>query len=399
MLKVLRHTLSAAVLAACLAPAAAPAATDAPATQSATPADPVRARDLGVPLEGEPGPLNAITDVAGIEVGHVTVRDDDVRTGATAIFPRGRDGTDGVAAAVFAFNGTGEMTGTHLIEELGVFFGPVVLTGTLGVGAARDGVLQWTAQTFDDPNVRFSRVLPVIAETYDGGLSDVWKMPLTTDHMVEALDAARGGPVAEGAVGGGTGMVCYYFKCGIGTASRIVHYGPDTAFTVGVLVQANHGERSQLTIAGTPAGHHISDLMPTRSRTAVAANEGDGSIIIIVATDAPLLPGQLKRLARRATIGMGRTGGQGDSLSGDIFLAFTTANPVTMGGSEPLSYQSIPGEALDPLFSGVVQATEEAILNALIAGQDTHGRGGSHVYGLPHDRVRDILERYGRAND
>lgn len=382
------RTLLSIALAGGLAFASAACAQDAP-----------RARDLGIPLEGETGPLNAITDVAGIEVGHLTLHEGDAHTGVTTIFPRGRAATDGVAAGVFSFNGTGEMTGTHLIDEFGAFFGPIAITGTLGVGAARDGILQWTAQNFDDPTVRFSRVLPVVAETYDGGLSDVWSLPLTPEHVVEALDAARSGPVAEGAVGGGTGMVCYYFKCGIGTSSRLVRYGEDIAFTVGVLVQANHGVRDQLRIAGTPAGREIADLMPRRANQADAAGEGDGSIIIVIATDAPLLPDQLRRLARRATIGMGRTGGQGDSSSGDIFIAFTTANPVTLGAGAPLDYQSIPGEALDPLFDGVVQATEEAILNALVAGEDTTGRGNSHVYGLPHDRVRDILARYGRLDD
>lgn len=368
-------------------------------TSAACAQDAPRARDLGIPLEGETGPLNAITDVAGVEVGQFSLNEGDTHTGVTAIFPRGRTATDGVTAGIFSFNGTGEMTGAHLINEFGAFFGPVAITGTLGVGAARDGILDWTAQNFDDPTVRFSRVLPVVAETYDGGLSDVWSMALTPEHVVAALDAARPGPVAEGAVGGGTGMVCYYFKCGIGTSSRVVHYGEDIAFTVGVLVQANHGVRDQLRIAGTPAGQEIDDLMPRRASQADAAGEGDGSIIIVIATDAPLLPDQLRRLARRATIGMGRTGGQGDSSSGDIFLAFTTANPVTLGAGAPLDYQSIPGEALDPLFDGVVQATEEAILNALVAGSDTTGRGNSHVYGLPHDRVREILARYGRLED
>lgn len=369
------------------------------ATSVSSAQDSVRARELGIPFDGSPGPLNAITDVTGVEVGHFTLRERDVHTGVTAIFPRSRESTDGVTAGMFSFNGTGEMTGAHLIDELGAFFGPVALTGTLGVGAARDGILRWTARNFEDPSLRFSRVLPVVAETFDGGLSDVWSLPLTTDHVIAALDAARSGPIAEGAIGGGTGMVCYYFKCGIGTASRIVRYGGDITFTVGVLVQANHGTRDQLTIAGTPVGREIDDLMPRQASLNEAAGAGDGSIIIIIATDAPLLPDQLRRLARRATIGMGRTGGQGDSSSGDIFLAFTTANPVSLGSGAPLTYQSIPGEALDPLFDGVIQATEEAILNALVAGEDTTGRGNSHVYGVPGDRIREILARYGRLED
>jgi L-aminopeptidase/D-esterase-like protein len=350
-----------------------------------------RARDIGIPLEGEPGACDAITDVAGVEVGQVTVVREDVRTGATVILPRGRDGKEGVAAGFFAFNGTGEMTGTHFIKEFGAFFGPVVLTGTLGVGTARNGVLDWTRRTFDDPSVRFSRILPVVAETYDGGLSDVWRMPLTTEHVVKALEAARTGPVEEGSVGGGTGMVCFSFKCGIGTASRVVRFGADTPFTVGVLVQANHGRREDLVIAGRPVGREIPDLMPRRSGEPQAAGEGDGSLIVVIATDAPLLPSQLQRLAHRATMGMGRTGDYGTSLSGDIFLAFTTANPISLGSPVPLPMKSIPGEALDPIFSAVAQATEEAILNALVAGEDTAGRGGAFIYGLPHERVRRIL--------
>lgn len=367
----------------------------APAVAQTSP----RARDLGVPFAGEPGPLNAITDVAGVEVGHVTiVRGDDIRTGATAIFPRGRqDIVTGVTAAVFDFNGTGELTGSHLIDEIGAFYGPVVLTGTTGVGAARDGVQRWVGANFSDPLVRYTQLLPVIGETYDGGLSDAWRMALTPDDVVLALQSARTGPVAEGSVGGGTGMVCFYFKCGIGTASRIVNFGPGASFTVGVLVQANQGVRDQLTIAGVPVGREIRDLAPRRAT--VPGESTDGSIIVIIATDAPLLPNQMSRLARRATIGLGRTGAQGDSGSGDIFLAFTTANPVPIGSEAPLTFQSIPNEALDPLFDGVVQATEEAIINALVAGRDMNGRGNSFVYGMPHARVRQVLRRRGVLGD
>lgn len=360
---------------------------------------PPRARDLGIPFSGQPGPLNAITDVAGVEVGHATiVRGDDIRTGATTIFPRGRrDIATGVTAAVFDFNGTGELTGSHLIDEIGAFYGPVVLTGTTGVGAARDGVQRWVGRTFADPLTRYTQLLPVIGETYDGGLSDAWRMALTPDDVVSALEGARGGPVQEGSVGGGTGMVCFYFKCGIGTSSRVIDFGPGVAFTVGVLVQANHGVRDQLTIAGVPVGREIGDLAPRRAT--IPGESTDGSIIIIVATDAPLLPNQMARLARRATIGLGRTGAQGDSGSGDIFLAFTTANPVPIGSETPLAFQSIPNEALDPLFDGVVQATEEAIINALVAGRDMNGRGNSFVYGMPHARVRQVLRRRGVLRD
>ncbi|HJN53430.1 MAG TPA: P1 family peptidase, partial [Pseudomonadales bacterium] len=314
-------------------------------------AEPTRARDLGINFDGEPGPLNAITDVACVEVGHATVIEGTARTGATSIFPRPKKSIEGVTAATFTFNGTGEMTATHLIKEFGAFFGPIVLTGTLGVGTAHHATSLWTARNFTNPDIRFSRILPVIAETYDGGLSDAWSFPLSTDNVIEALDGARGGPVAEGSVGGGTGMVCHHFKSGIGTASRVVPYGPDKAYTVGVLVQANHGMRDQLTIRGTRVGRKITDLLPTRASDADL--DGDGSIIVIVATDAPLVSSQLERLAKRATIGMARTGGQGDSMSGDIFLAFSTANPVVLGSAKPLPAHSIPSEALSPLIGGV----------------------------------------------
>ncbi|MEM9171054.1 MAG: P1 family peptidase [Pseudomonadota bacterium] len=314
-----------------------------------------RARDLGVPFDGDPGPLNAITDVAGVSVGHVSLTRGRARTGATAVFPRDKAAADGVAAGYFAFNGTGELTGAHFIEEFGAFFGPVVLTGTLGVGAARDGILQWTKDEIADADARFSRILPVVGETYDGALSDAWSFPLKPGHVVEALRKARPGPVEEGAVGGGVGMVAYEFKGGIGTASRAVRFDAQTTYTVGVLVQTNHGRRSQLRVAGAPVGRMIADLRPVGAPAASA--EGDGSIIVLIATDAPLLPSQLKRLARRATVGMARTGGEGSSLSGDIFLAFSTANPVALGARAHQA-TSLPGEALDPLIAGVVQATE-----------------------------------------
>ncbi|MEM5516371.1 P1 family peptidase [Henriciella sp. AS95] len=350
-----------------------------------------RARDIGITFDGTPGTLNAVTDVAGVEVGHVTLNEGNARTGATVVFPLGKDATEGVAAGYFAFNGTGELTGTHFIEEFGAFFGPVTLTGTLGVGAARDGVLQWTKEHFaGNDDVKFSRVLPVVGETYDGGLNDAWSFPLTPAHVIKALNEARTGPVEEGSVGGGTGMVAYYFKGGIGTASRIASYGSGMDFTVGVLVQANHGARDQLVIDGVDIGKMITDLQPQRAPK--ADTERDGSIIILIATDAPLLPSQLKRLARRAAIGMGRTGGQGDSLSGDIFLAFSTSNKVTLGGEGPLTYTSIPNEALDPLFTAVVDATEEAIINALVAAEDMQGGRGGHVYELPEERVRALLQ-------
>ncbi|WP_321489021.1 P1 family peptidase [uncultured Hyphomonas sp.] len=350
-----------------------------------------RARDIGIIFDGEPGTLNAITDLPGVEVGHVTLDEGRARTGATVVFPLGKDAKEGVSAAYFAFNGTGELTGAHFIEEFGAFFGPVTLTGTLGVGEARDGVLEWTAKHFDgDDDAKYSRVLPVVGETYDGGLNDAWSFPLTTQNVVDALESARSGAVEEGSVGGGTGMVAYGFKGGIGTSSRIVRYSEDAAFTVGVLVQANHGSRDQLVVDGIDVGKIIKDLQPVRPPK--SDTERDGSIIILIGTDAPLLPGQLKRLARRAAIGMGRTGGQGDSLSGDIFLAFSTTNKVTLGASVPATYASLPNEALDPMFDAVVEATEEAILNALVAAEDMPGGRGGFVHEMPEDRVRAIVQ-------
>ena len=363
-------------------------------TACAQSANSIRARDIGIPFTGETGPLNAITDVPGVTVGHVTLAEGEARTGATAIFPRGSDAIEGVAAATFTFNGTGEMTGTHLIDEYGAFFGPVVLTGTLGVGTARDAVSIWTASRFSDPIVRYSRLLPVVAETFDGFLNDVWSLPLQTENVIEALETASAGPVKEGSVGGGTGMICYQFKCGIGTASRIVRVDEETAFTVGVLVQANHGRRDQLTIAGVQVGQQIPDLKPHREAV-LPEDARDGSIIIVIATDSPLLPGQLSRLAKRATIGLARTGGQGDTGSGDIFLAFTTANPFILGGGTPINYTSIPNEQLDPLFDAVIQATEEAILNAMVAADDMSGHEGSKVHAMPHDRMQTILRKSG----
>ncbi len=347
---------------------------------------PVRARDLGIPFSGEAGPLNAITDVPGIEVGQTTVIGGDTRTGVTAIHPLGKSSEAGVSAGYFAFNGTGELTGSQFIDEIGTIFGPILLTGTLGVGTARDGVLAWTDKHFKDEYTRASRIIPVIGETYDGGLSDVWKLPLSRQNVIDALEGATTGPVTEGAVGGGTGMVCYYFKCGIGTASRVITLGPDK-FTLGVLVQANHGRREQLTLAGVPVGKNIPDLMPRRASKVQAMREGDGSLIVVIATDAPLLPDQLQRLARRATIGMARTGATGTTSSGDIFIAFSTATPVTIGVPEFKSYKSVPSEFLDSLLEAAAFATEESIANALVAGKDMEGRGGSFVHGLPKDRV------------
>lgn len=353
-----------------------------------------RARDLGVPFEGEPGPLNAITDVAGVEVGHTTlirgagklvVGEGPVRTGVSVIFPRGKADAAPVFAGYFALNGNGEMTGAAWIDEAGILEGPIGLTNTHSVGVVRDAIIQWQVRQGRAGTVWWS--LPVVAETWDGWLNDINGFHVKPEHVFAALESARNGPVAEGGVGGGTGMICHEFKGGIGTASRRVG-----AHTVGVLVQANYGLRSQLRIAGVPVGREIREgaFRPERET---------GSIIIIVGTDAPLLPHQLKRLARRAALGLARNGSIAGDGSGDLFLAFSTHNAVPLQRGQPVTVELLSGGDLDPLFAGVVQATEEAIINALVAGTTMTGWDDHVVLGLPHDRLRAVLQKYGRLND
>jgi D-aminopeptidase len=357
-----------------------------------------RARDLGVPLDGTPGPLNAITDVAGVEVGHTTlIRGEGklvvgqgqgpVRTGVTAVLPRGRASLEPVFAAWFSLNGNGEMTGTTWIDESGQLEGPVMITNTHSVGVVRDAVVGWLVRR--DPSVSWA--LPVVAETYDGFLNDINGFHVKPEHALAALDNARGGPVSEGNVGGGTGMRVHQFKGGIGTSSRKLPEA-DGGYMVGVLVQANYGKREQLRIAGVPVGREITDLMPTRG----AANEDGGSIIIVVATDAPLLPHQLQRLVKRAALGVARTGGIAEHTSGDIFVAFSTANRIAAEPSEVVRVEMLPSQRITPLFAATVEATEEAILNALIAAEDMTGINGNKVYALPHDRLQKILKSYNR---
>jgi D-aminopeptidase len=362
-----------------------------------TGADP-RARDLGVPFHGTPGRYNAITDVSGVQVGETTVLDlpgkGGARTGVTAILPLGHEGHEGVMAGQFTFNGTGEMTGSHLIRDFGAFFGPVLLTGTTAVGTVSEGALRWTKKTFADPLQRYSRILPVVAETYDGDLNDAWSFPIHADHVTSAIESAAGGPVAEGNVGGGTGMIAHGFKGGTGTSSRVVKVGAAT-FVVGVMVQANYGSRDMLTIAGVPVGEEIRDLTPTFP---AGGRRKEGSIIIIVATDAPLSSTQLERMAKRATIGLARVGGLGGATSGDIFLAFSTANRVSIGSTALQTYATIPADAMSLLFQGVADATEESIVNALVAARTMTGYDGLTVYALPHDRLRAILQSHGRLN-
>ena len=363
----------------------------------------VRARDIGIPFEGTPGKFNAITDVAGVEVGYTTlisgegalkVSEGPVRTGVTAILPRGhRSLNDPVYAGFFSLNGNGEMTGTTWVEESGFLEGPIVITNTHSVGVARDAVIAWRIKHGAADKTGYWWSLPVVAETWDGWLNDINGFHVRPEDVAHALETAHGGAIEEGSVGGGTGMICYEFKGGSGTASRKVdiNVGKDTrprSFMVGVFVQANCGRRAQLTIAGIPVGKEIPGEV---------YKEESGSIIIVVATDAPLLPHQLKRLARRAALGLARTGSISGNGSGDLFIAFSTANPGA-ANPDPITHpvETIPNDRMDPIFAGVVQATEEAIVNALIDNQSMTGRDNHRVDALPHDRMRELLKKYNR---
>jgi D-aminopeptidase len=348
-----------------------------------------RARDLGVPFDGGPGPLNAITDVAGVEVGQTTLNSgagkQAVRTGVTAVWPRGKQSKDQVFGGWFSLNGNGEMTGTTWVEESGFLAGPVLITNTHSVGVVRDAYIAWVARkglsTF---------LLPVVAETYDGFLNDVNGFHVKPDDVFRALDSASAGPVAEGNAGGGTGMVCYGFKGGIGTASRKAG-----AWTVGALVQCNCGRRAQLTVAGVPVGREIPDNVPY-AENAPWIREDVGSIIIVIATDAPLLPHQLKRLARRASMGLARTGSSSGNSSGDIFIAFSTANADAAKPAGMVTLSMAPNEQMNPLFEATITATEEAIVNAMVGAESMTGYDGHRVTALPHDRLREALRKYNR---
>jgi L-aminopeptidase/D-esterase-like protein len=389
------HALSALALALLALPVALPAG-----------ALPVgikpRARDLGIPFNGMPGPRNSITDVQGVEVGQVTIIRGEgklvpgqgpVRTGVTAILPRGHQGStssDPVFAGWYALNGNGEMTGTTWIDEGGFLAGPVLITNTHSVGVVRDAVVEWCARRFPAQAANGDLSLPVVAETWDGFLNDIFGFHVTKEHAFQALDAASD-RVEEGNAGGGTGMISYGFKGGIGTASRHLAE-PEGGYTVGVLVQSNHGRRNRLTIAGVPVGKEIPDLLPKPGTRA----DGEGSIIVIVATDAPLLPTQLRRLARRAALGIGRVGGAGENTSGDILLAFSTANPGAARPDGLVALTMLPNDRMDPLLEATVDATEEAIVNAMIAAETMTGADGNTVYALPQDRLLDILKKYHR---
>jgi L-aminopeptidase/D-esterase-like protein len=367
-----------------------------------------RARDLGVPFDGTPGPLNAITDVSGVTVGHATiiagqgklvVGHGPVRTGVTAVFPRGAANGDPVFGGWFTLNGNGEMTGTTWLEEAGFLAGPVMITNTHSVGIVRDAVIEWLVKK----GFEFDWSLPVVAETWDGSLNDINGFHVTKQHTFAALDGARDGPVAEGNVGGGTGMICNAFKGGIGTASRRLP-ADRGGYMVGVLVQCNYGSRGRLSIAGVPVGQEITDLMPCydsipgmpRGGRGCAPDAERGSIIIVIATDAPLLPHQVKRIAKRASLGIGRLGGTGANPSGDIFVAFSTANPGAAKPDANVSVTMLPNERISSLFEATIQATEEAIVNAMVAARTMAGANGLRVYGLPHERLRAALRKYNR---
>ena len=354
-----------------------------------------RARDLGVPFEGTPGPLNSITDVKGVEVGYRTLINGEgkrqvgvgpVRTGVTAIFPRGKSAVDPVFAGWFTENGNGEMTGTTWVEESGFLYGPVMITNTHSVGVVRDTVIDWELKHGTPIPLEDWWSLPVVAETWDGDLNDINGFHVKPEDATAAMQDAHAGPIAEGNVGGGTGMICFEFKGGTGTSSRKLSEGFGD-YTVGVLVQCNFGTRHLLRIAGAPVGYEIP--LDTRRKDV-------GSIIVVVATDAPLLPHQLKRIARRVTLGLGRLGSISGNGSGDIFIAFSTANANAGLAPRSSSVQMLANDQMDSLFEATVQATEEAVVNAMTAAKTMTGINGHTVEALPHDRLREVLRKYNR---
>lgn len=373
----------------------------------------IRARDLGIPLSGAPGAWNAITDVPGLEVGYATlwfgsgalrVGEGPVRTGVTAILPRGRSDARPCFGGSFALNAAGELTGLAYLEERGLFEGPILITTTHSVGIVRDAAIQWMRRH----KWPFDWTIPIVGETYDGLFNDIDGGHIQAVHVFDALDAARSGPIAEGNVGGGTGMITYEYKGGTGTSSRRLAE-KDGAYTVGVLVQSNYGARRQLRIGGIPMGEYLADDLPRfldpsilsdelRTRYRSWCSPGDGSIIVVVATDAPLLPHQLKRLAKRPALAIGRLGGVGAAGSGDIFIAISTANAdvsETPGGfSAPSDMKMHPNLALTALFEATVDVTEEAILNSLVAAEAAEGANHLYVPRLPHSRVQEKLRAH-----
>ncbi len=354
-----------------------------------------RARDLGLRFQGDPGPLNAITDVPGVGVNLVTIvagADGDAhaaRTGVTAVFPKAQVPDSHVPGGFYALNGNGEMTGTIWLQESGDLEGPILLTNTYSVGLVRDAIREWAAKKYPTHPDQYDDTLslPIVGETYDGFLNDINGFHVKKDHVFQALKNPSTGPVAEGNVGGGTGMICFGFKCGTGTSSRRVNVGGKD-YVVGVLVQANYGSRDDLLIQGVPVGKEISDLRPVHGEK----KKKDGSIIVVVATNAPLLPSQLKRLAQRVPLGLGRTGAIGDNSSGDIFISFSTVAP--QGHSPQLqTWHVLSNEVLSDLFRAVSQATEEAVLNSLVAGETMTGVLGNKVYAIPHKRLLEALKK------
>ena len=372
-----------------------------PAAVATTAGTKPRARALGIPFEGQPGRWNAITDVPQVEVGHTTlisgtgplkVGHGPVRTGVTAIFPHGKNSRARSVAGVVSLNGNGELTGSHWLTESGFLESPILLTNTHSVGVAHDAVIAWGNRQFPPRGLldeAFS--LPVVAETYDGVLNDINGFHVKPEHVFAALDSARSGPVSEGNVGGGTGMICAEWKGGIGTSSRLVKLGAEQ-FTVGVLVQANYGRRPDARMAGVPIGVEIPESLPLFP---TAKREKDGSIIIVVGTDAPLLPHQMQRLARRAGLGLGRTGSFASNSSGDLMIAFGPVQPAAASDGKEV-WRVLPNEVLDPLLRATVQASEEAIANALVAAETMTGIDGNTAYAVPHNRLLEVMRKYGR---
>ena len=368
-----------------------------------------RARNLGIPFTGETGKFNAITDVKGVEVGYSTiisgsgensVGNGPVRTGVTAIFPRGKAKKfSPVYANWYSLNGNGEMTGTTWVTESGFLETPIMITNTNSVGVVRDAVLKWYVDTDWYSGEDWWYTYPVVAETYDGFLNDIYGFHVKEKHVLEAIDKASSGKIAEGNVGGGTGMMCLGFKGGTGTASRTIKI-KDSIYTVGVIVQSNFGAKRNLSIAGVHVGQALKDTLnykyngPPKSRR----QEGDGSIIVIVATDLPLLPHQLKRIAQRVPLGIGIVGGRGSNGSGDIFLAFSTANENAFNRYDMATVTMYPNDQLTPVFEATVQAVEEAIINAMVAAETMEGINGNTAYALPHDLVMELLKKYNRVD-
>jgi len=370
--------------------------------QDQPPAKP-RARDLGVPFDGNPGPLNAITDVSGVTVGHTTLISGEgklqigkgpVRTGVTAILPRGtKTMSDPVFAGWWSLNGNGEMTGTTWVEESGFLEGPMMITNTHSVGVVRDAVIQWRVNHGQPDPTGYWWSLPVVAETWDGWLNDINGFHVKPEDVFHAIDSAHDGPVEEGNVGGGTGMICNEFKGGIGTSSRRFEI-KGVSYSLGVLVQCNYGRRQNLRIAGVPVGAEI-----PQDPAYASASFGEverGSIIVVVATDAPLVAHQLKRLARRVSLGLGRDGSTSGNGSGDIFIAFSTANPGAAAADHLVDLKMLPNDLLEPVFASTVQATEEAVINAMVAAQTMTGIENHKVIALPHDKLREVLKKYNR---